>query len=75
MALSYHAVPMLTNIVTRIFAKLTPQFKSERRIEDAIEVLRDGSASPDMCDWAERYLCGMEDADARRYCESRRWQS
>ena len=71
----YHALPTLNNILARILAKLSSQFKSERRIENAIEVLRDGSASPDMCDWAERYLCGMEDADAGRYCERRRWQS
>lgn len=75
MVLSYHAVPMLNSIVTRVLAKLRPQSKSERRIEDAIAVLRNGSASPDMCDWAERYLCGMEDADAQRYCERQRSQS
>jgi hypothetical protein len=73
--LSYLSIPTFNSIAMQLFAKLRPQFKSEDRAEEAIETLRDASASPDMCDWAERYLCGMKDADASRYCESRRWQS
>ena len=67
--------PTLTNIAIRLWAMVNPQFKSGSRAQEAIEVFRDASASPDMCDWAERYLCGMEDANAKRYCGGRRWQS
>lgn len=73
--LSYLSVPTFNSIVMQLLAKLRPRFKSEDRTEEAIETLRDASANPDMCDWAERYLCGMKDADANRYCEGRRWQS
>ena len=73
--LSYLSVPTFNSIVMQLLAKLRPQLKSEDRTEEAIETLRDASASPDMCDWAERYLCGMKDADASRYCGGRRWQS
>lgn len=73
--LSYLSVPTFNSIVMQLLAKLRPRLKSEDRTEEAIETLRNASASPDMCDWAERYLCGMKDADASRYCEGRRWQS
>ena len=73
--LSYLSVPTFNSIVMQLLAKLRPRLKSEDRTEEAIEILRDASASPDMCDWAERYLCGMKDADANGYCEGRRWQS
>ena len=68
-------LPALINIADRLWAMVIPQFNSGNRTDEAIEALRNPSASPDMCDWAERYLCGMEGANEKRYCEGRRWQS
>ena len=68
-------LPALINIADRLWAMVAPQFNSEDRTDEAIEILRNPSASPDMCEWAERYLCGMEGANDKRYCEGRRWQS
>jgi hypothetical protein len=67
--------PTLTKIADQFWAIVVPQFNSEDRTDEAIEILRNPSASPDMCDWAERYLCGMEGTNEKRYCEGRRWQS
>ena len=67
--------PTLTKIADQLWAMVAHQFRSEDRTDEAIEILRNPSASPDMCDWAERYLCGMEGTNERRYCEGRRWQS
>ena len=65
----------LARIADQLWAMVTPQFKAEDRTDEAIQILRDPSASPDMCDWAERYLCGMQGTDEKQYCEGRRWQS
>ena len=67
--------PTHTEIADQFWAMVVPQFNSKDRTHEAIEILRNPSASPDMCDWAERYLCGMEGPNEKRYCEGRRWQS
>lgn len=67
--------PTLIEIADRLWAILAPQLGSGNSTDEAIDTLRNPSASPDMCDWAERYLCGVEDANAVRYCEGRLWQS
>jgi hypothetical protein len=66
-------LPALIRIADQLWAMVLPQFNSEDRRDEAIAILRNPSASPDMCDWAERYLCGMESADRKGYCEGRRW--
>ena len=74
-ALNSFPIPDVRKILAQLLAMLRPNFNSAQRTAEAIGTLRDPSASPDQRDWAERYLCGMLDGDARRYCESRRWQS
>jgi len=74
-ALNSFPIPDVRNILAQLLATLRPSFSSAHRTAEAIGTLRDPSASPDQCDWAERYLCGAVDGDARRYCEGRRWQS
>ena len=59
--------PALANIAMKLWAMVTPQSKSESRAQEAIEILRDATASPEMCDWAERHLCGMQVAQPERY--------
>lgn len=68
-------LPTLIEIADRLWAMVVPQFTAKNRTDEAIAVLRNPSASLDMCDWAERYLCGMESGDQERYCEGRLWQS
>lgn len=65
----------LMNIADRLWAMVVPQFSSEDRTDEAIATLCNPSASPDMCEWAERYLCGMDGVNDKRYFEGRRWQS
>jgi len=42
---------------------------------DAIALLNDPTASPDLRDWAERFLCGMTRSDAATYRRRRDFQS
>ena len=67
-------LPALIDIADQILAMVAPRFNSRNRTDEAIETLRNPSAAPDMCEWAERYLCGMEGAN-ERFWEGRRWQS
>ena len=62
-------------IVKRMVAKFRAPAQSPRHTVEAIETLSNCSGNPDMRDWAERYLCGMVDGDARSYLASRKWQS
>jgi hypothetical protein len=73
-----NAIPRLLSLKTiadRLWAMATSQFNSDNGTDEAIGTLRNPSSSPDMREWAERCLCGMEGPDAKRYCEGRRWQS
>ncbi len=56
-------IPMLVNIADQLWAMVIPQSKVGSRTQEAIAILRDASADADRCDWAERYLCGMVDAN------------
>jgi hypothetical protein len=69
------ALEMLCSGLERMHSTLHRAVVFTSAREAAIEALRDGSASPDMCDWAERHLCGMVDQNPARYLERRRWQS
>lgn len=72
---NHHIVRMLKSLATGIFTKLHTSSEASRKTEEAIEILRNGHSSPDNRDWAERYLCGLVDADSTLYFERRRWQS
>ena len=37
--------------------------------------LKSRSANADLCDWAERYLCGLTDASPEKFMEHRRAQA
>ena len=37
--------------------------------------LKSRSANADLCDWAERYLCGLTDASPEEFMEHRRAQA
>ena len=65
----------LKRLRIELLAKFQNSSEVSCRTREAIEILRNGSASPDMCDWAERYLCGFAQADKAQFFESRRWQS
>ncbi len=65
-ALAKPLFPTLLTIADQFWAMVVPRSCAEARTEEAIAILRDGSASPERCDWAERYLCGMVDADEKR---------
>jgi hypothetical protein len=41
----------------------------------AIAALESATATPDLRDWAERYLCGLAGQDPAEYLERRKWQS
>jgi len=43
--------------------------------EKAVAVLQRQSSTPDQCEWAERFLCGMTSADASSFSEHRQSQS
>jgi hypothetical protein len=50
--------------------------KANTSRDEAIAILRDGASSPDLREWAERFLCGMTTANAATYLDRRhRWQS
>jgi len=49
--------------------------KADATRAHAIAVLRDQDASPDLRDWAERYLCGLAEADPSKYFDDHKWQS
>jgi hypothetical protein len=53
-------LPGLMVIAGRLWAMFAPRFNAHNRMDEAIEILRSPSAGPDMREWAERYLCGME---------------
>ena len=67
-------ISALVGIVSVLRKKLPPWSKSACSVNQAIEILRD-DANPDLCDWAECYLCGMADSDIHSYLARRRWQS
>jgi hypothetical protein len=48
--------------------------KADAAKAQAIAVLGDDNAAPDLKDWAERYLCGLAGADPAKYFENHKWQ-
>lgn len=66
---------MLKRLRIEILAKFQGSTGGSCRTREAIEILSSGNASPDICDWAERYLCGLAQADRAKFFENRRWQS
>ncbi len=66
---------MLKHLRIGMLAKFQNSSEVSCRIREAIEILSSGNASPDMRDWAERYLCGFAPADKAQFFENRRWQS
>ena len=67
-------IPALVGIVSVLLEKLPPWSEPASRVDRAIEILRD-DANPDLCDWAECYLCGMVDSDIHSFLARHRWQS
>ena len=76
---TYSSVPRIADMLKRLsnamLAKFQSSSESSCRTREAIEILSSGNASPDMRDWAERYLCGFAQADKAQFFENRRWQS
>lgn len=68
-------LPALISIADQLWAMVTPQFSAENRTDEAIDILRSSSATPEQCEWAERYLCGMAGANKEEHREGSRWQS
>ena len=66
---------MLNHLRVGMLAKFHNSSEVSCRTREAIEILGSGNASPDMRDWAERYLCGFAQADKAQFFENRRWQS
>ena len=66
---------ILKCLMIGMLAKFQNSSEVSCRTREAIEILGSGNASPDMRDWAERYLCGFAPADKAQFFESRRWQS
>ena len=73
------SIPQIARMFSRlrigIFAKFQNSSEVSCRTREAIEILGSGNASPDLRDWAERYLCGFAQADKAQFFEGRRWQS
>lgn len=64
----------VADVLRLLLRKLLPGSKPACRVDEAIEILCE-DANPDLCDWAECYLCGMVDSDVQSYLARRRWQS
>jgi hypothetical protein len=62
----------LAGIIDQLWAMVVPRFSAGSRTGEAVAILRDASASPERCDWAERYLCGMVDTNDVRHSGGRR---
>jgi hypothetical protein len=69
----------LANMLKRLRIGMLEKFQNSSevscRTKEAIEILGSRNASPDMREWAERYLCGFAQADKAQFFESRQWQS
>ena len=73
------SIRQIAGMLKRLRIGMLTKFQSSTEVScrsrEAIEILRSGNASPDMRDWAERYLCGFAQADKAQFFENRRWQS
>jgi hypothetical protein len=65
----------LYNLIIQLLSRLKGPSEATRLKEEAIRMLSDNSANPDMCEWAERYLCGMVNSDYATFGEKRPHQS
>ena len=61
--------------IGRVSSALRALTENDDARETAIQALRHPGADPDTQEWAERYLCGMADADATEFMTNRRAQS
>ena len=55
--------------------RLHPLVKGIDAKDAAIAILQAPFSTPDQCEWAERFLCGMTGSDASTFMEDRRSQS
>jgi len=67
LVLTKPSFPTLVSIADQFWAMVTPRSNARARTQEAIEILRDATASAERCEWAERYLCGMVGANESRY--------
>ena len=65
----------LYNPIIKLLSRLQRPSAATQLKEEAIRILSDGSDNPDMCEWAERYLCGMVNSDGTAFGEHRPHQS
>ena len=64
----------LQNLAKSLTRRLHP-LKGIDAKDAAIAILQAPFSTPDQCEWAERFLCGMTGSDTSTFMEDRRSQS